>query len=105
MIRLAVVSSRIFDCPCSLNDIVGGILRPARMRADVVRRLVERVAGRDVGDQADGELPVRALERRRPEAALDGGDVVDAAPGRWRTARSAGRSPRCRAAGSRARGS
>ena len=29
MIRFAVVSSRIFDCPCSLNDIVGGMLRPA----------------------------------------------------------------------------
>ena len=29
MIMLAVVSSRIFDCPCSRNDIVGGMLRPA----------------------------------------------------------------------------
>ena len=29
MIMFVVVSSRIFDCPCSLNDIVGGMLRPA----------------------------------------------------------------------------
>ena len=29
MIRFAVVSSRIFDWPCSRNDIVGGMLRPA----------------------------------------------------------------------------
>ena len=78
MTRLAVVSSRIFDCPCSLYDIVGGILRPSRMRRTSLRGLVERVSGRDVGDQADGELPIRALQRRRPEAALDGGDVVDA---------------------------
>ena len=27
MMRLAVVSSRIFDCPCSRNDIVDGISR------------------------------------------------------------------------------
>ena len=55
------------------------------MAANVVRRLVERVSGRDVRDQADGELPVRALQHGRPEAALDRGDVVDPhRPGRRR---------------------
>ena len=78
IIRLAVVSSRIFVCPCSRNDIVGRQVESGEHPADVVGGLVERVARRDVGVEVDRELPVGALQRARPEAALEPRDVVDA---------------------------
>ena len=49
MIMFAVVSSRIFDWPWSRNVIVRRHVQAGEHLADVVRRLVERVAWRDVG--------------------------------------------------------
>ena len=49
-LRLAPAAGTTCPAACSA---------PVKHRADVVRRLVERVAGRDVGDQLHGELPVR----------------------------------------------
>ena len=48
IIRLVVVSSRICVWPASLRAVAGRHVQAGDEPADVVRRFVERVAGRDV---------------------------------------------------------
>ena len=77
MIRFVVVSSRIFDWPCSRNDMSGGRFRPA----NIFRTSFDASSSACPGATSDvimhGELPVRSLQRARPESALDPRDVVD----------------------------
>ena len=85
MTRFAVVSSRIFDCPCSSNDMVGGIFRAVSRRANVVRGLVERVSRRHIRDQLTANCRSERWSMVGPRPRSIVRDVVDPdLPGRRR---------------------
>jgi hypothetical protein len=57
--------------------MVGGMLSPVSIRRTSFAASSRAWPGAHVGIQHYRELTVRALQRRRPEPALDSGDVVD----------------------------